>query len=249
MIRFTFFIVIVLVLGMSTGIIFADTMTSGTYRIESDSINFGGGLSTSTSYSQESTFGEVATGNGSSPSFNLYAGYQQMHEVYLAVSAAPNVVMSPSIGGVTGGTANGSTDITVTTDNFAGYQLLIKASSSPALVSGSNSFADYTPAGSDPDFGFSINSTDSEFGFSPEGVDIDTRYKDNGSSCNSGSSDTADSCWDALSTTNRVISNRTSQNIPSGTQTVLKFRVQSGASHLQPQGTYIATTTLTAIPL
>jgi hypothetical protein len=157
--------------------------------------------------------------------------------------------MSPSIAGVTGGTSNGSTVVTVTTDSPSGYSLFIKASSSPALISGANSFADYTPAG-DPDFTFSILASASEFAFSPEGTHIVQKYKDDTVSlCNTGSSDTPNACWDALSTSNQTISQSTSGNHPSGTATTLKFRAQSGSSHIQPPGEYTATTTVTALPL
>ena len=227
----------------------AQMMQSGTYKIQSDSINFGGGRSTSTSYSLESTAGEVGTGDASSTNYNLHAGYQQMHEVYLSLSSASNVSLSPNIGGITGGTANGQTSVTVITDSLSGYQMTIKASSSPALASGASSFSDYTPAGSVPDFTFSVASNASGFGFSPEGADIDQKFKDNGSVCNAGSSDTSNSCWTGLSTTDMVIAQRTTENIPSGTATTIKFRAQSGSLNILPPGTYTATTTITAVAL
>lgn len=226
-------------------------MSGTSFKIQSDSINFGGGLSTSTSYDQESTFGEAATGESSSAIYKVKAGYQQMQEVYIAISAVSDVVMSPNIGGVTGGTSDGSTNVTVITDSPSGYELTIKASSSPALVSGSNSFADYTPAsGGVPDYTFAIAATASEFAFTPEGTHIVQKFKDNGSNtCNVNTTDTADACWYNLSTSNEVISRSTSGNHPSGTVTTLKFRAQSGSSHLQPEGVYTATTTVTALPL
>lgn len=241
--------IVIMTLLIGTHALLAQTMQSGTYRIDFDSVNVGGGQSQSGTYLLEDTAGEVGTGYASSTTYNLHAGYQQMHEVYLTISAASDVVMSPSIGGVTGGTSNGQTSVTVTTDSGTGYQLLIKASSSPALVSGSNSFADYTPISSDPDFTFNVASTDSEFGFSPEGTDIVARYlDDNGSFCNSGGSSNSNTCWDPLMTTNRTISQSAGPNTPSGTATTIKFRAVSGASHFQPAGDYIATTTLTALP-
>ncbi len=229
--------------------LFAAVMTSTSYSIESDSVNFGGGLSTSTNYTQESTFGEVATGLSNSSSYSLKAGYQQMQEVYLAIGTVADVTLTPSIDGTIGGTANGSTTVLVTTNNLTGYELYIKASSSPALVSGVNSFADYTPAGANPDFTFSILATVAEFAFSPEGLDITSEYKDDGVACNTGTLDTNDSCWSPLTTTNELIAQRATPNYPSGTATVIEFRAQSGASNLQASGTYRATTTVTALPL
>lgn len=226
--------------------------SSTNYRIQSDSVNIGGILSTSTSYKVEDTLGEIATGVSTSTNYQLNAGYQQMQEVYLSISAPEDVSMSPSIGGVTGGTGNGSASWTVITDDPAGYSLTIKASTSPAMMSNTvagESFANYTPAGADPDFSWSVASADSEFGFSPEGSDIVQKYKDNGSACNAGSGDTSDKCWDSLSTSIKSIAGSSSANHPSGAVTTVKFRAESGSSHIQVNGVYTATTTVTAIAL
>lgn len=228
--------------------VFGAVMGSTNYSIESDSVNFGGGLSTSSNYTQESTFGEVATGNSESAGYKLRAGYQQMIATYISLSVSP-VTLTPVIPENGGGIANGSTNVSVATDNPAGYELYVSASSSPALVSGVNSFADYVSAGIDPDFSFSVPSADSAFGFSPEGSDIVQAFKDNGSICNAGSSDTVNSCWKGLTTSNVLIAKKTSGNHPSGTITTLKFRAESGSSHVQPAGSYTATSTVTVIAL
>lgn len=228
--------------------VMASVMTSTNYSLQSDSVNFGGGLSTSTSYTQESTAGEIATGNSGSTSYKIHAGYQQMLAVYISVSTS-NVALTPAIPASGGGVANGSTVVTVTTDDPAGYQLSISASSSPALIKGPDSFADYTPAGVNPDFTFSVSAATSEFGFSPEGSDIVARFKDNGSACNTGSTDTADACWSPLTTSSQTISQKSSANHPTGSATTLKFRAESGASNTQASGVYTATSTVTAIAL
>jgi hypothetical protein len=241
--------VIVIAFFFATQPLFAAVMNSTNYSIQSDSVNFGGGQSSSASYKQESTFGEVATGISGSTNFKIKAGYQQMQEVYLAIGSVADVTLSPSIDGNAGGTANGNTAVTVTTDNPTGYELYIKASSSPALVSGANSFADYTPAGANPDFTFSVPINTAEFAFTPEGTDISQKYHDNGAVCNAGAGDVANSCWNALSTTNDLIARRTSGNNPSGITTTIKFRAESGTANIQPAGTYTATTTVTAVAL
>jgi hypothetical protein len=227
-------------------------MSSTNYVIESDSVNFGGGYSTSTNYIQESTAGEIATGISSSTNYIMGAGYQQMTVVVLSLVPPGSVIMSPTIGGVTGGTSNGSTAFTVTTDDPAGYTATIQASSSPALVNTSsttNTFADYSPGGSAPDFTFSIVPTASAFAFSPQGTDADQRFLNNTSVCNTGTNSTAQACWDGLSTSPKTIADRTSNNTPAGTLTTLYFRAQSGSSNIQVSGTYVATTTLTILPL
>jgi len=104
----------------SLALTFAQVRTSSSYQLQSDSINFGGGLSTSTNYSLESTAGEIATGPADSTSYSLRAGYQQMQEVFLSLTGGQNVSLSPSIGGLTGGTSNGSTSVVVLTDSRVG---------------------------------------------------------------------------------------------------------------------------------
>lgn len=238
-----------LILITSIDTVFAQAMQSSNYRIQSDSVNFGGGLSTSTNYNLESTAGEVGTGLSSSTNYAIKAGYQQMQEVFISLTGATNITMSPSIPGISGGTANGSTTVTVTTDSPSGYSLTIAASQSPAMQKGSDTIADYVPAGSDPDFTFTTASADAHFGFSPEGVDVASRFKDNGSSCNTGSLNTALACWDGLSTSPKTIASSLTPNQPSGATTTIYFRVGVGGSVAQPPGTYTATTTITALPL
>lgn len=228
---------------------YGQAMNSSNYVIESDSINFGGGHSESESYSLEDTIGEIATGVSSSTNYTMMAGYQQMQNSVIAVVPAGNVTMSPSIGGLSGGISNGSTSFTVITDNSAGYQVTLESSTSPALQSATDSFADYVPAGAVPDYTFTNLDTASSFGFTPEGADIVSKYKDNGSNtCGTGSSDTADKCWDGLSTTAEIIVSRPNQNQTAGTVTTLKFRAESGSEHVQQDGNYTATATVTIIP-
>jgi len=227
----------------------AQVMTSNSYRIQSDSINFGGGLSTSSNYSLESTIGEVGTGFSTSTTFGVGAGYQQMQEVYLSLSGAANVSMSPEIPGVTGGIANGSTTVTVTTDSPSGYMLTIESGESPAMRRGGDSIADYVPVGA-PDFDFITGPADSHFGYSPEGIHIVNRFRDDGNdTCNTGSTDSARSCWDGLSTTPEPIASSAFANHPQGATTTIYFRVGVGGAVVQPPGVYTATTTITAIPL
>jgi hypothetical protein len=224
-------------------------MQSGNYRMQSDSINFGGGLATSSSYNLESTAGEIATGDESSASYSLRAGYQQMVNNFISLSTADPVTLSPSIPGVSGGFANGSTTVTVTTDSSAGYQLSIASVSTPAMQKNLDSIADYVPVGV-PDFSFITNATDSHFGYSPSGVDVVTRFKDDGASvCGIGAFETALACWDGLDLVDEPISRSTEANTPNGATTTINFRVGVGGSVVQAEGTYLATTTLTALSL
>lgn len=241
-------IVLTLLLLLGLPRVMAQVMGSTNYRIQSDSVNLGGGLGTSTSYRLESTAGEVGTGELTSTTYALKAGYQQMQEVYIALTAASSVLLSPSIPGISGGISNGSTTVTVTTDSPSGYTLTILASQNPAMQKGADTIANYTPAGA-PDYTFVTNPADAHLGYSPSGVDIVARFKDNGVSCNTGSGDTLLACWDGLSTSAVAVAQRTSSNQPLGSTTTVYFRVGVGGSVFKASGTYTATTTLTALPL
>ena len=244
--------VIAIIVASFAGIVaHAQVMQSSSYHMESDSVNFGGVRSSSGSYTLEDTAGEVGSGESSSSSYWLHAGYQQTLVKYLSLSSPSDVTMSPALGGITGGTSNGSTNVTVITDNPAGYQLMISASGTPAMQAGSgtSSIANYVPAGGNPDFTFVTAGGQTGFGYSPEGTDIATRFKDNGSICNSGAADTSLACWDGLATSSAEFARRTSPNHPNGTQTTLRFRVGVGANANVTDGTYYATTTITALTL
>ncbi|MFM2339853.1 MAG: hypothetical protein RLZZ360_489 [Candidatus Parcubacteria bacterium] len=240
--------VLTMILFSLVGLGQAQVMNSSNFGIERDSINFGGGYASSSSYQQESTFGEIATGNGSSTNFSLEGGYQQMGESYISLSVIGDVAMSPDIG-LAGGVSNGTTFFIVTTDNRLGYRATLESALAPALQSGGNTIANYVPGTSNPDVTFSTNSTQAHFGFTPEGVDIAQRYRDNGSACGVGSGDTVDACWDMVSTTPIEIVRRTTSNHPSGATTTLKFRIGIGSGAAVTAGTYVATSTVTAITL
>lgn len=243
----TFFLTIFLLL--ITQVSFAQVRSSTNYQLQSDSINVGGGLASSTNYTQESTVGEVATGVGTSANYELRAGYQQMQEVFISISASGDVNLSPQVTGLNGGTANGSTTVTVITDSPAGYSLTLKSSDNPAMRIGSSTIADYNE-GADPDFSFAVSSGQAFFGFSPSSVDVTAAFSDNGSLCNTGSLNTPQACWAGLSsTTGDVIALDNSPNHPSGATTTIYFRVGVGSGASIVAGTYTATTTLTALPL
>lgn len=228
----------------------AQVMTSNSYQIQSDSVNFGGGYATSSSYQLESTGGEVATGPSESASYKLRAGYQQMQEVYLSMTAATNVFMTPALAGLTGGESNGSTSVHVISDSPSGYQITIEAEGDPAMQKGADTIADYTPAGGIPDTWFTTGDTDAHFGFSPFGPDAATRYLENGGVCNQGGgSASSTACWDGLSTTALLIAEDTNANHPAGATTTVYFKVGIGGNVGQPPGFYYATTTLTALSL
>jgi len=232
------------------GVTMAQVMTSSSYKLQSDSVNVGGGLSSSTSYVQESTVGEVATGVSDSTTYSLRAGYQQMQEVYLSMSVPDDVVLDGSIGGFTGGTSTGSTTVTIITDSPSGYQLTLEAQNNPAMQreGGGDDIADYD-AGPVADFFFNIGSAQALLGYSPSGVDIVQAFKDNGSACNVDTSDDVDACWDGLTTTAVPIADSGISNHPDGATTTVFFQLVVSNNAGLIAGFYTATATLTALPL
>lgn len=228
----------------------AQVMQSSNYQIQSDSLNIGGGNSTSSSYILESTVGESATGLSDSENYSISAGYLQTISPYIALTGASNVTMDASISGVAGGAGNGSTTVTVITDNVGGYYLTISSSNDPAMQKGADTIADYDPVGSNPGFAFTYNYGEAWFGYTPEGDDITSQFKDDGGTCGGGGSlDTPMACWEGLTTGGQTIAQSTTDNHPNGATTTVHFRVGVGAGVNQAPGFYVATTTITAITL
>ncbi len=221
-------------------------MNSASYSIQSDSVNFGGGDSVSSSYKMGDTLGEIATGISSSTNYSMYAGFRQMDSVYLAVIPPQSVAMSPALGGLTGGTSNGLTDFKVITDDVAGYTATLKASTSPAMKGPLDSIADATTT---VQFNFLTSASTATFGFTPEGTEIPQSFKDNGSVCGSGSGDVASQCWSGLSTSGTTTAYSAVANHPTGASTTLRFRINVGSSRFLLEGNYQADLTLTVLPL
>lgn len=245
---------LLLALSIVTVLVFAQAAkayvaSSDNYRLDVDSINIGGTEDgTSASYKERDTIGEVATGLSNSASYNVSAGYRSMfNDTFVSISGPSDVTLSPTISGISGGTATGTGAVTVTTDASTGYTLLIRSITDPSLQSGADSFADYDPVGADPDYAWLIGDTDSAFGFSPEGSDLVAKYLDNGVACNTGALDTVDACWAGLSTTNETIAQSAGANDPLGTVTTLNFQAEVGANKLQPAGSYTATVIVTGL--
>lgn len=168
---------------------------------------------------------------------------------YITVSAPADVTLSPAIGGLSGGVGDGNAVWKVTTNSSSGYQLDIKASSSPALAVSPYSFADYVPSTANPDYNWSVSSSASEFGYTVEGTHTASKFLDNGSACATGSGNVADRCWLGFSTTDQTIATSAAANEPSGTDTTVKFRAEAGNQRMQEDGNYTATVVVTAVSL
>lgn len=231
--------------------LFAYVMDSANYKIEADDSSAGGGNWSSVNYIFNDTVGEVSSGRANSASYKLRAGYQEMLESYISVSAPDDIDLSPAIPGISGGTGDGSVTWTVTADNSAGFNMKIKASTDPAMMlEAGYYFSDYTPvSGGTPDYNWGVGSGSAEFGFTVEPethADTVQLFKNNideTPSCNSGIWNTDDACWlDFNGTTDVDIINRTTRTSAAGEDEVVKFRAQSNNKFLK-EGEYTATIT------
>lgn len=165
-----------------------------------------------------------------------------------------DVVMSPALAGLTGGTAAGTSTVRVLTNNDTGYNMTLAFSSTTAMGrnGGGGVIANYNPTATNvPDYTFT-SEVFSQFGYTVTAsttADLTALFKDNGSACNAGSADVANKCWLNPSTTARTIINRTTATLGSGATTSLAFRVHIPSNPVPSvqEGTYVATATLTAI--
>jgi len=242
-----FTLVVIISFGFSQNIL-AVEMQSSTYKIQSDSLNIGGSDGSSSTYKLNDSLGEQATGDSNSTTYYMHAGYWQMGESSISISSPTDLVLT-SIGGLSGGSSEGTLSWTVITDNTAGYNMSIASTTTPALKSVIDSLSDYTPVGTDPDYNFTNLANNSTFGFSPEGTETLSRFKDNGTSCNTGVLETTSKCWDGLSTIPKVVAGSTTANMPTGGDILVRFRAETGANHIQTSGTYNVTIVATATTL
>lgn len=171
---------------------------------------------------------------------------------FLATPA--DVVMSPALAGLTGGSAAGTTTVRVLTNNDTGYNMTIAFSSSTAMGrnGGGGVIANYTPASAGvPDFNFA-NEVYGQFAYTVSAsttADLDQSFKDTGAACNSSTADAVGKCWLDPDTVAETIINRTTATLSSGATTSISFRVHIPSSPLPAisEGTYVATATLTAL--
>lgn len=169
------------------------------------------------------------------------------------IVATNDVTMSPNLAGVTGGTASGSTTVRVRTNNSTGYSMTILFSTSTAMHQngGSGVIANYSPASTTrADFAFA-SEVFSQFSYTviaSTSGDLPTYFRDNASICGAGAANTASTCWSNPSTTARQVILTSAATQTSGSTSTLAFRVNIPSNPIPtvPEGTYVATATLTA---
>jgi len=203
---------------------------------------------------------EPAVGRGQAT--DVFTVTQTVSGAIAFAATANDVTMNGTLNGLTGGTTYGTTTSRVTTNNASGFNLTIHFSSTTAMKrNGSNDvIANYmysTGTASYP-AGFDTTPSNAQFGFSVNASNtsnISSVFTHSGSLCgtsNNGSF-TVNNCWRGASTTATntaatQLINVTAPTPSSGVTSTVQFRVTipNGPSPAVPDGTYVATATLTA---
>lgn len=164
-----------------------------------------------------------------------------------------NVTMSNTISGLTGGTATGTTQFVVRSNNASGYYVEIDyfdnagAHAMRGDEDGGEQIRDYFLGAGTPTFNLTA-STAAQFAYSVHSsttADTAAAFKYSGSTCNSGSTNTAGKCWKSPSTSPVQVVSRTSAATTGATTTLyFKVNVPSSANPIPTAQTYTATATL-----
>lgn len=197
---------------------------------------------------------EPAIGNAIEDQFTIT---QSVTAEISFLTPSTDIVMSPTLAGLSGGTSNGSTYVRVLTNNAPGYNMTLTASSSQGMIGntqGGNIPALVPAVANVPDYSFSTMAANlAGFAYTVEASttgEVTQLFRDNGSNvCNSGSTEGVNTCWLNASTSAVTIINRGTETPASGATTTIKFRtiIMPNPSPAIPQDTYVATTTLTAV--
>lgn len=173
-------------------------------------------------------------------------------EISLTVVSSA-LTMSPSISGLTGGTGDASTNISVISNSASGYVVTLQATTSgtsTAAMKGltkSGVIADY-PSATPVTWADGTAGTPSRFGFGITNVLINSRTN-NATGYSTTTCTTADSCFAKAPTTTPItIANSTANSTSTGDIYTLKFRAQipANSNPLVASDWYQATTTITA---
>ena len=171
-------------------------------------------------------------------------------ETGITISDGADVTMSPSLG-ITSDTSIGKTTWTVKTNNVAGYNLNVKASTEPAMAhtTTTDTFADYSETVLGTPETWSVGSGDYEFGFSAYGDDVADGTWGTGVGCGTHTTISTNNLnYLGFKTTDKTIATRSSVTPNLGVETNICFAAEQKDVYA-PSGTYTATITATAVTL
>jgi len=165
----------------------------------------------------------------------------------ISISDGAAITMAPNIS-ITADGSIGSSSWLVITNGVSGYTLAVKASASPALVSGGNSFADYTEAVAGTPDVWSVGSGDYEFGYSAFGTDTSTAEYGTTATCGSAGAPDGSMKYEGFAVSDNTIATRAGVTPSAGITTTLCVAAEQNTI-FAPSGTYTATITGTAVTL
>lgn len=137
-------------------------MNSANFRIDADSINSGGGESSSANFGAFDTIGEAFAGNASSANFAVGEGFQSSLVFGISLSLDST---TKNLGSINPGTPiTGTTIATVTTDAWGGYDLAINQDNNLTHTDNTTTIPSYACSIASPclwsgtGFGFTVKS-------------------------------------------------------------------------------------------
>ncbi len=164
----------------------------------------------------------------------------------IAISTPADVTMSNI--GLAVNSSTGGTSWNVISNDPDGYTLEVRASTSPAMQSGTDSFDDYTEGTPGTPDAWSVTSA-YEFGFSGFGTDILPAFvSGTPTACDGGASSTINTNLRYLGfeTSDQMLATKNGPTTQTGENTTICFAAeQNGVT--APSGTYQATITATAL--
>lgn len=163
----------------------------------------------------------------------------------ISISDGAAVTMAPNIS-ITANGSIGSSSWTVITNDVDGYNLVVGASTTPALVSGVNSFANYTEAVAGTPEAWVVASGAKEFGYSAYGTDTSTVTWGAAASCGAAGVPSGTQLYVGfVGTATKNIATKATVTPSAGIATTICFAAEQDTI-FAPSGTYTATITGTA---
>lgn len=162
----------------------------------------------------------------------------------LSMTDPADVLLSPDIGGMTGGASTGNTSFTVITSNTAGFSTTVQSSDQLSHITLTDYFKDYTTAA--PTFTWS-NPVDSGFGYNVVSTVAAPAFKNNGTSaCGSGTSNDITHCWIGFSTATpyTILTTNTAQK--TGVTATINLQAYLAPNQQFSDGSYTTTITVTS---
>ncbi|MEK7585877.1 MAG: hypothetical protein AAB477_01425 [Patescibacteria group bacterium] len=165
----------------------------------------------------------------------------------ITITSPADCALSPAIT-VSVNSAICSSTWNVKTNNATGYSLSFNAQASPSLVSGGNSFADYTTAVAETPETWDVPSGNKEFGYSAFGTDTPTGTWGTGSDCGSAGTPSATLKYRNTKVALVAISTRATTTPTTGIDTTFCGAAEQDGIYAA-SGSYQATVTATAVTI